>query len=256
MIHGLVRAADGRKMSKSLGNALDPLDVVETHGADALRLALIQAAAPGQDVPLQMEWVDAARRFGNKLWNATRFVMQHVEPGSVPADAGYPDDPGDESAWILSRLASLVADADRLLDEYRFSDAYGQVYAFAWSEAFDWYLELAKARLRGEGAAKARVTLGVVLRDLLKRSTVYRSSPRNCGNTWLARGWWPPVAGPPHQLSRHPPASRSSGRSSPGYADSAPSTALARATRSTWSSPTLTGSQRIGGGNSWSRSVV
>ena len=168
VIHGLVRAADGRKMSKSLGNALDPLDVVETHGADALRLALIQAAAPGQDVPLQMEWVDAARRFGNKLWNATRFVMQHVEPGSVPADAGYPDDPGDESAWILSRLASLVADADRLLDEYRFSDAYGQVYAFAWSEAFDWYLELAKARLRGEGAAKARVTLGVVLRDLLK----------------------------------------------------------------------------------------
>ncbi|HSG78936.1 MAG TPA: class I tRNA ligase family protein, partial [Acidimicrobiia bacterium] len=166
IIHGLVRAADGRKMSKSLGNALDPLDVVEEHGADALRLALIQAAAPGQDVPFQIEWVDAARRFGNKLWNAVRFGMTNVS--DVPAEGGYPQSPGPEAAWILARLHEVTAEVNGLLDEYRFSDAYGRLYSFAWSEVFDWYLELAKAPIRdGDHGAYAQ-TVGVVLRDLLK----------------------------------------------------------------------------------------
>jgi valyl-tRNA synthetase len=167
VIHGLIRADDGRKMSKSLGNAIDPLDVVRDHGADALRLTLIQAAAPNQDVPFQVEWVDAARRFGNKLWNAVRFTLGHLEEKSVPADGGYPEAPGPEAAWVLSRLHEVVGEIDAALDEYRFSDAYATLYSFAWSEVFDWYLELAKSQLR-EGDAATRSTLGVVIRDLLK----------------------------------------------------------------------------------------
>jgi valyl-tRNA synthetase len=169
VIHGLVRDAHGNKMSKSRGNTIDPLDVAAEHGADPLRLALIQAANPGQDVPLDMEWVAGARRFGNKLWNAARLVLRHVEPGSVPAAGGYPENPGPEDAWILSRLGEVARRFDELSDEYRFSDAYGLLYTFAWSEVFDWYLEMAKTALRRPAAAEAtRRTLGVVLRDLLK----------------------------------------------------------------------------------------
>jgi valyl-tRNA synthetase len=167
VIHGMVRAEDGRKMSKSTGNAVDPLDTVEEHGADPLRLALIQAASPGQDIPFSEDWVDAARRFGNKLWNATRFALLHVESGSVPADGGYPDDPVPEEAWILDRLRSTQDEFDHLMDEYRFSDAYGMLYTFAWSEVFDWFLELAKAPLR-DGNEQIGQTFGVVLRDILK----------------------------------------------------------------------------------------
>jgi valyl-tRNA synthetase len=168
VIHGLVRAADGRKMSKSIGNAIDPFDIADEYGADALRLALLQSAAPGHDIPLNIEWIDAARRFGNKLWNAVRFTLNHVEVGSVPAAGGYPVDPGSVDAWILSRLGEAVAEYDRLLDEYRFSDAVGLMYNFAWSEVFDWYLEMAKTSLRNEDtAATTRQTLGVVMRDLL-----------------------------------------------------------------------------------------
>jgi len=167
VIHGMVRAEDGRKMSKSVGNTVDPLETVEEHGADALRLALIQAASPGQDIPYSEEWVDAARRFGNKVWNATRFTLLHVEPGSVPASGGYPENPGPEEAWVLSRLAETVREFDDLLDAYRFSDAFGLLYTFAWSEVFDWFLEMAKAPLR-RGDTSVGGTVGVVLRDLLK----------------------------------------------------------------------------------------
>ena len=168
-IHGLVRSEDGRKMSKSLGNALDPLELVDRYGADAVRLALLQSAAPGHDVPMKEEWIDAARRFGNKVWNAVRFAVEHVGVSDVPAAGGYPEDPGPEDAWILSRLGDVGVEFDRLFDEYRFSDAYGLLYNFAWSEVFDWYIEMAKTPLKaGSGADVTRQTLGVVLRDLLK----------------------------------------------------------------------------------------
>ncbi|MFH1104869.1 MAG: valine--tRNA ligase [Actinomycetota bacterium] len=167
VIHGLVRADDGRKMSKSLGNAVDPLEVVGVHGADALRLALIQAASPNQDVPFQLDWVDAARRFGNKLWNAVRFAVTNLGERSVPAEGGYPVQPGPESAWILSRLHEAFVRTDMLMEEYRFSEAYDALYSFAWSEAFDWYIELSKSSLKS-GDEDTRATLGVVLRDLLK----------------------------------------------------------------------------------------
>jgi valyl-tRNA synthetase len=168
VIHGLIRSADGRKMSKSFGNALDPLDLVDRYGADPLRLALLQNSPPGHDIPFDEEWVDAARRFGNKLWNALRFAVDVTGIGGVPSADGYPEDPGPEDAWILSRLAAVTTEFDQLFDEYRLSDAYGLLYAFAWSEVFDWYLELAKTPLRDERADTTRATLGVVLRDLLK----------------------------------------------------------------------------------------
>ncbi|MEX1043216.1 MAG: class I tRNA ligase family protein, partial [Acidimicrobiia bacterium] len=169
IIHGLVRDANGEKMSKSKGNTIDPIDVAEEYGADPLRLALIQAANPGQDVPLDMEWVAGARRFGNKLWNATRFVLRHVEPGSIPADGGYPDNPGPADAWVLQRLGEVSSEFDVLCDEYRFSDAFGKLYSFAWSEVFDWYLEMAKITLDDPATAEVTTqTLGVVMRDLLK----------------------------------------------------------------------------------------
>ena len=166
VIHGLVRDAHGNKMSKSRGNTIDPLDVATEHGADALRLALIQAANPGQDVPLDMEWVVGARKFGNKLWNAMRFVVSKVD--SVPAHGGYPSDPGPADAWVLARLGEVQQRFDELADEYRLADAYGLLYNFAWSEVFDWYLEMAKTALRDDAAAPTtRQTLGVVARDLL-----------------------------------------------------------------------------------------
>ncbi len=167
IIHGLLRDAQGNKMSKSRGNTIDPLDVVEEHGADPLRLALIQAANPGQDVPLDLEWVVGARKFGNKLWNALRFTLGHVEAGTVPGHGGYPDDPGPVDAWVLSRLGEVTTRFDRLCDQYRFSDAFGLLYNFAWSEVFDWYLEMAKVEL-ASGTPSTAQTLGVVMRDLLK----------------------------------------------------------------------------------------
>ncbi len=169
LIHGLVRAEDGRKMSKSLNNSVDPLELVDKYGADPLRLSLLQAAAQGQDIPFTEEWVDAARRFGNKLWNALRFAVEHVGITDVPAAGGYPDDPPPPEQWILSRLATVVSEYDALFEEYKFSDAVALIYNFAWSEVFDWYLEMAKVPLREEArAAATKQTLGVVLRDLLK----------------------------------------------------------------------------------------
>ena len=169
VIHGLVRDADGQKMSKSLGNTIDPLEVADRYGADPLRLALVQAANPGQDVPLAPEWVEGARRFGNKLWNAARFALRHIPAGSVPATGGYPERPGPADRWVLAGLGEVSARFDRLSDEYRFSDAYGLLYNFAWAEVFDWYLEMSKVALaRPEDAEVTGRTLGVVLRDLLK----------------------------------------------------------------------------------------
>jgi valyl-tRNA synthetase len=167
VIHGLVREASGAKMSKSSGNALDPLEIIAEHGADPLRLALIQAAAPGHDVPFDLEWVDGTRRFGNKLWNAVRFTLQHV--AEVPEAGGYPANPDPIDAWILSRLGEIAGRFDELCDEYRLSDAYGLLYNFAWSEVFDWYLEMSKTALRDPQRSDATSrTLGVLMRDLLK----------------------------------------------------------------------------------------
>ena len=169
VIHGLVRAEDGQKMSKSIGNVVDPLELIDKYGADSLRLSLLQSAAPGHDIPFNHEWVDAARRFGNKLWNALRFAVDHVGISGVPANGGYPDDPGPADRWILGRLNQVTSEYDALSDDYRFSDAVPKLYSFVWSEVFDWYLEMAKVALRDPARdAVTKQTLGVVLRDILK----------------------------------------------------------------------------------------
>jgi valyl-tRNA synthetase len=170
LIHGMVRDIEGKKMSKSTGNALDPLELIDEYGADSVRLALIQAAAPGHDIPLSVDAIDAARRFGNKLWNAVRFVVEFMDVTDVPLDGGYPENPGPEDQWIVARLGAVVADIDRLLDEYRLSDAYALLYSFAWSEVFDWYLEMAKSISDADGERRETMknTLGVVTRDVLK----------------------------------------------------------------------------------------
>ncbi len=168
VIHGLVRDSAGFKMSKSKGNTIDPLDVVAEYGADALRLALLQSANPGQDVPIELEWVEGTRKFGNKLWNAARFVAGHIPPRSIPANGGYPDQPSVIDRWVIARLGEVIAAFDRSCDVYRYSDAFSTLYNFAWSEVFDWYLEMAKVTLAGPEGDSTRQTLGAVFRDLLK----------------------------------------------------------------------------------------
>ncbi|CAN5324376.1 valine--tRNA ligase [soil metagenome] len=155
--HGLVRDQHGKKMGKSFGNVIDPLDLIATHGADALRFALLRSAPPGQDVPLAEEWVEGGRRFANKLWNVARLVMDRAgtgtEGGVSPAD-GLPE-PGDmrlEDRWILSRLEVARATADAAYDGYDVAPAARALYHFIWDELADWYLELAK--LRDDRASK------------------------------------------------------------------------------------------------------
>ena len=170
VIHGLVRASDGAKMSKTLNNIVDPMEMIDRYGADALRLSLLQSASPGHDVPFDVKWVDAARRFGNKLWNAVRFALIHVDPGTVPPAGGYPEDPGPIDRWILACLGDVGDRMDSLLEKHRLADAFSLLYSFAWSEVFDWYLEMSKPVLSegGTAAVDTRRTLGVVMRDILK----------------------------------------------------------------------------------------
>ena len=144
--HGLVRDKLGKKMSKSAGNVIDPLDLIERYGADALRFALLRAASPGQDSPIAEEWVEGARRFTNKLWNAARFVLLSVSStreGLPSADALALED-----RWILSRLEATRVSVNAAMDAYDLADAARTIYHFIWDEYCDWYLELAKQRVR------------------------------------------------------------------------------------------------------------
>jgi valyl-tRNA synthetase len=176
-LHGLVRDATGKKMSKSRGNAVDPLDWIERFGADATRFTLARGANPGSDVPVSDEWAAGSRNFVNKLWNAARFVLGHGArvPRQLPGPAALsvPD------RWILSRLSTVIAEVDADLDRFELAKACDTLYHFAWDEVCDWYLELAKIPLNaaedrpGDAAAQAaaeatRDVLGLVLDNLLK----------------------------------------------------------------------------------------
>jgi valyl-tRNA synthetase len=168
-LHGLVRDQFGKKMSKSRGNTVDPLDWIDRFGADATRLTLARGANPGGDIAVSEEWAAGARNFCNKLWNATRFALMN---GAV-ADQGLPGRERLTTAdrWILSRLAAVTAEADELFEQFEFAKVCEALYHFAWDEFCDWYLELAKASLAGEdeaAAAATRMVLGVVLDRLLR----------------------------------------------------------------------------------------
>ena len=175
-LHGLVRDAQGKKMSKSRGNTVDPLDWIARFGADATRFTLARGASPGGDVALSEEWVAGARNFCNKLWNATRFALMNG------ADAGGALSAQERAAlsvpdrWILSRLAAVITETDALLEEFEFAKACDVLYHFAWDEFCDWYLELAKPVLTDTGlngqdevaAGLTRRVLGHVLDQLLR----------------------------------------------------------------------------------------
>ena len=167
MIHGLVRDPQGRKMSKSLGNVIDPLDVIQTHGADALRFALARQTG-GQDIPISQENIEAARRFANKIWNATRLVLSSWGRGGSlhlpPEDQRTLPD-----RWLLSRHQACLEQVDAGLEEYRFSEAAQALYRFFWSELCDWGLEAAKPRLY-EGTSEEREVAAGVLAWVLERS--------------------------------------------------------------------------------------
>jgi valyl-tRNA synthetase len=144
-LHGLVRDGDGRKMSKTLGNVIDPVEVMNAYGTDALRLTLLTGSTPGNDMNLSLERVEANRNFANKLWNAGRLVISAVSrAGTRPAKT---PEPTLADRWIRARLASLVADVARLFEAYQYGEAGRQVYDFFWGEYADWYLESAKLQL-------------------------------------------------------------------------------------------------------------
>ena len=141
LIHGLVRDSQGRKMSKSLGNTMDPLELSEKHGADALRFSLIEKANPGQDVPFDEEWTVSAKKFGNKIWNAAKFVHLYTDestPSEISAVSLI------ENKWIISRFNETLEEFNELFEKYKISDAYKLLYNFLWSELFDWYFEFSK----------------------------------------------------------------------------------------------------------------
>jgi valyl-tRNA synthetase len=168
--HGMVRDKYGKKMSKSFGNVIDPLEFIDAYGADALRFALLQHTSPGTDVPLAPEWVEGAKRFTNKLWNATRFALGALD-GTRPGDLPAPEQLTLEDRWILSsleRTREQVEAAYATWDWARISQA---LYHFTWDELADWYVEAVKIRVYGEdedARGAARQVLARVLDDLLR----------------------------------------------------------------------------------------
>ncbi len=168
-LHGLVRDQFGKKMSKSRGNTVDPLEWVDRFGADATRFTLARGANPGGDIAISEEWAAGSRNFCNKLWNAVRFAL--LNGAHVPAAAPEPAAFSVPDRWILSRLSAVIAEVDRLFEAFEFGKVCDVLYHFAWDEVCDWYLELAKVPLASDDADAAETTrqvLGFVLDQLLR----------------------------------------------------------------------------------------
>ena len=166
-IHGLIRDEKGRKMSKSLGNGIDPLEMAEQYGADALRFNLVTGNSPGNDMRFYTERCEAMRNFANKIWNASRFLMMNL---TIETNA-LPEKLEPEDKWILSKLNSLIPEVTDNLEHYELGVAAGKIYDFIWDSYCDWYIELTKTRLQGEDAAakvNAQQVLCYVLIDILK----------------------------------------------------------------------------------------
>ena len=170
LIHGLVRDSQGRKMSKSLGNGSDPLEVIDKYGADALRLTLITGNAPGNDMRFYWERVESSRNFANKVWNASRFIMMNLEKAEVPSEMNLEDLTGADK-WILSKVNTLAKDVTENMDKYELGIAVQKVYDFIWEEFCDWYIEMVKPRLYSDTDSTkgaALWTLKTVLGNALK----------------------------------------------------------------------------------------
>ncbi|MBQ9996562.1 MAG: valine--tRNA ligase, partial [Clostridia bacterium] len=168
LIHGLVRDAQGRKMSKSLGNGIDPLEIIEKYGADALRFALATGNSPGNDMRFSDERIEAARNFANKLWNAARFVMMNLTIDKIELPAA--DKLSAEDKWILTKFEQCVQNVNTNLDNYEIGVALSSVYDFLWDIYCDWYIELSKPSVAagGERGECAQNVLAYVLRETLK----------------------------------------------------------------------------------------
>ncbi|MDD4716076.1 MAG: class I tRNA ligase family protein, partial [Oscillospiraceae bacterium] len=200
-IHGLVRDAQGRKMSKSLGNGIDPLEMIETYGADALRLNMVMGNSPGNDMRFYVERCEAMRNFANKIWNASRFLMMHltIEKNELPEHLEI------EDKWVLTQLSSLIPEVTDNIEKFELGIAAGKIYDFIWNSYCDWYIELAKTRLTqedGDSAIRAQQVLCYVLTETLKllhpfmpfiTEEIWQALPHE-GNTLMASSW--PVQDP------------------------------------------------------------
>ena len=207
LIHGLVRDDKGRKMSKSLGNGVDPLEIIDQYGADALRFSLAMGVSPGNDTRFSIEKVESARNFANKVWNASRFVLMNTQTRETiePAALLLPDQ------WILSRMNKAVAEVSTHMEDGDFGMAAQKIYDFAWSEFCDWYIELAKGRLMGGDESQkrnVRAVLMYVLEGLIKllhpfmpylTEEIYQHLPGHDGMLILAQ--WP-EAKPEYDFAR------------------------------------------------------
>jgi valyl-tRNA synthetase len=154
-IHALVRDAEGQKMSKSKGNVVDPLHVMEQYGTDALRFTLASMASPGRDIKLAEERIEGYRNFANKIWNAARFILMNLDG---PREAVSPKDRSFADRWILSRLNRTIREVTASLEQYRFDQASSHLYQFIWHEYCDWYLEMIKPSLQNKDSAESKRT--------------------------------------------------------------------------------------------------
>ncbi|MEV4317850.1 valine--tRNA ligase [Actinocrispum sp. NPDC049592] len=165
-LHGLVRDASGKKMSKSKGNVIDPLEWMERYGADALRFTLARGANPGSDQALAEEWAQGARNFCTKLWNATRFALSNGASTAIPVPSR--ESLTDADKWILDRLDQTVSEVDALFEDFQFAKLSDALYHFTWDEFCDWYLELAKVQIAEGRVTETQAVLGHVLDVLLR----------------------------------------------------------------------------------------
>ena len=213
-LHGLVRDEQGRKMSKSLGNALDPLDLIAQYGSDALRFTLLTGSTPGSDMKLSVTRIESNRNFANKIWNAARFVIMNLADHPLPLakdNTAYnmcyqlpaPDQLALADRWILSRLQAVQSEASRLIEGWQLGEAGRQLYEFMWNEYCDWYIEAAKVRLYDGTPAEAQATrqvLAYVLEQSLRllhpympfvTETIWQNLPDLGGNNraLIAMSW-------------------------------------------------------------------
>lgn len=167
-VHGLIRDAKGRKMSKTTGNVIDPIDVIEKYGADALRFSLAALAAQGRDIKLTFPVIEGYRNFMNKIWNATRFVFMNLEPEIVSDSDIDTDSLSVPDRWILTRLNTALGEVEEFIENYEFDKASQVLYHFIWDDYCDWYLEISKFSLYGEDNESKKTTLNVLVRVLLR----------------------------------------------------------------------------------------
>lgn len=198
LIHGLVRDAQGRKMSKSLDNGIDPLEIIDEYGADALRLTLVTGSSPGNDMRFSDEKVRASRNFANKLWNATRFIMMNLSDEITRPE--LPAELNVEDKWVLSQYNTLVKEATDNLNKFEIGVALSKVYDFIWDIMCDWYIELTKARLQagGETSLNAQKVLVYIMTNTIKllhpfmpyiTEEIWQALPNDCESIMISR--WP-----------------------------------------------------------------